>query len=719
MATRVKLNSKGLTFSTGSLLEAIGQNECFACENVQEKDLSLHKLITSTTDVAEIRPVKSLRLWGIDVEKNDIEKVQQHLSAMRKKYSWQMKKIQETKQTPQYLHALRMVQEKFGNVFNDGSSLFPYQIETAALMIVLKRTLTALDTGLGKTRTTLVGMAADDANKKSLVITMSRNINDWIRECETIGLGNEHIVVENKTDLHSDKRIHIVSYEKWATDRIVFRRKPHTCCPSCQVSIRSLWIQSLGYCKLCKTKNSPLQEERWSEDNLPSECPCCKKDWEGHYSCTCGYTVIEKRKPALYKYMHNGYNACAIDEAHYIKNGFSKRAMAVRAAQTDRRYALSGTPAENGSEDLYWILGWVTGFSSRFENPLIQQPYAAWGRAGEVAFREHFGGGKKRAVFDIDSVAPRVSNHVELWNMLDTLMIRKRKQDEGVAEWIEVPKPKNHRMHLALHEAERELYDQILADFKNWYEMELARKEAAAAKNEVYRISTISICAWMDKLRKAASCPWSFDRYDAIKSNGTTAKLEYMKNKAKDLLRRGKKLLVFSSHKETVEQLALLLDGVIPGKKAAYIHGDVKMQYRWDLMKKFQDPNDPMSILVMSTKTGAESYTLTEAKAVFLFDLDFNAKKIEQCYSRAVRIGQRDIVDIHWLLGVDTIDVNMHGLVLSKASGVDLAIDREELDFAKIAQEFEGDRVAGASTAIDYEKFAAEMLSRGTKRVAS
>lgn len=133
------------------------------------------------------------------------------------------------------------------------------------------------------------------------------------------------------------------------------------------------------------------------------------------------------------------------------------------------------------------------------------------------------------------------------------------------------------------------------------------------------------------------------------------------------------------------------------------------------MIERFQDPNDPLSILIMSHRTGAESYTLTEAKAVFLYDLDFNGKRIEQCYSRAVRLGQRDVVDIWWLLNVGTIDVNMHGLCLSKISGVNLAIDREALDFEEIAEEFEGDALA-AATSMDMESFAREMLKSGTSR---
>jgi SNF2 family DNA or RNA helicase len=714
----MKLNyhSKGLRFESANLQEALTISECFASENVYDKSYGWHNLITRPkSQIRDLHAVDSLKVWGLEPTKG-IENVQKVLDSKRKQYEWDVTPLEDVKSTPKFQQALEMVTSQFGKPLKDGRSLFFYQLETAAMMIAKKRVLLALDMGLGKTLTTLVGMLADPSNRKVLIITMSRNINDWVREIEVLGFEEDYVILSTPANLNSEKRIHIVSYEKWSADRIIFVQKPRKECPDCGTSHPRAWKQHLGYCYVCKTRHSKHIEERWAENDLPAECPKCRHDWKGHYTCgSCGYSVIESRKEPLYKSFHNGYDACAVDEAHYIKNGTSKRSLAVRRVNTAKRYALSGTPAENGADDLYWVLAWLTGCTSRFEDPILSEPFKGFGKVGEEHFREFYSNGKKRRVLDIDSVEPRASNLEKLWEVLDSVMIRKRKIDEDVADCIEVPKPAHHRMHLTLHPAERELYDAILNNFAEWYELEQARKEAAEARGDKYRISTIEICAWMDKLRKAASSPWQFETYDPTKGT-TTAKLEYLKNKAKDYLRRGKKMLVFSGHRETVEQLGVLLDNVVPGKTVGYIHGGVKMEYRWELMKKFQDPDDPLSILVMSHRTGAESYTLTEAKAVFLFDLDFNAKKIEQCYSRAVRLGQKDVVDIFWLLGVDTIDVNMHGLVLSKASGVNLAIDREELDFAELAKEFEGDGTSGAAKTFDYEHFASEMLGRGTKR---
>ncbi|MDQ0255581.1 SNF2 family DNA or RNA helicase [Evansella vedderi] len=722
----MKLNytNQGLEFRSDSFDEALLKSECFKTEKIHTENLlSWHYLVTASSDnVTDTKSYKQLRLWGL-APNDGVEVTQNVLNSKRKGYKWDMTPIHYLDGTPQYERALELVKGKFGGPLRDGSTLFPYQIETAAAMIAKGRLLNAFDMGLGKTRTSLAGALADPSNKRFLIITMSRNINDWVREIETLGHEDDYIILQHAGDLKSQKRIHLVSYEKWSADRVKFAKKPQEECPDCGMSHKRAWKSTLGYCYVCKTSHEPYRVNddgiyiRWSEDDLPEQCPSCKKDWKGRYQCThCDYTVIESRKKALHTYYHNGYNACIVDEAQYIKNGKSKRALAVQRVKTNKRFALSGTPAENGADDLFWLLGWLTGFTSRFEDPITNKPYKGYGKTGEENFREYFAGGKKRRVLDIDSVEARASHHEQLWGILDTLMVRKKKQDDGVKEHTKVPKPEHHRMHLNLHEAERELYDKFVEEFKEWYELELAKKEAAEARDETYRISTIEICAWMDKLRKAASSPWQYEEYDAKKSKGTTSKLEYTKNKARDLLRRNKKMLIFSGHKNTVEQLGLLLDGVLPGKEAGYIHGGVKMEYRWELMKRFQDPSDPLSILVMSHKTGAESYTLTEAKAVFLYDLDFNPKKIEQCYSRAVRLGQLDKVDVYWLLGVDTIDVNMHGLVLSKASGVDIAIDRKELDFNELAKEFKGDGVGSGPTAIDYEEFASEMLSRGTKR---
>lgn len=729
---KVKYSSSLVYIQPESFQEKMKISECFLAERGIRDRFTWHYLVTRSEGLfTQVHPISEFDIWGISLDQASVENVQNVLDSKRKAYRSWMRSLSEWKNTPEFKAARDRVVKLFGKPLKDGSVLFPYQIDLAAYIVCVKRILNAMEMGMGKTLSTLVGLASDPSNKLNLIITMKRNINDWVKEMELLDFkeGEDYIILNSPRDLkRTDVRFHLVSYEKWSTERMVFRTKVHTECPDCHT--RAGFLVHLQYCKICKKKAAPIMEDektntlaRWSEKDLPTQCPECGADWKkGRFTCVnskCAFTVIEKKIPSLSHYFHRGYDAIAVDEAHYIKNIDTQRARSVLRTKARTRVLLTGTPAENEVTDIFWLLGWLTGFSSRFEDPVEAsygrpKPFQGYGKVGLEHFRSYFGGGSKRRVLDVDSVEARVGNHEKLWRVLDTVMYRKKKTDEDVKDFVAVPEPKHIRYHLDLMPAERELYDKLVEQFREWYEAELEKKAAAEKRGEKYRISTIEICSWLDKLRKAASCPWIFPDYDAV-SGRTTAKLQYLENRVKDYLRRGQKILIFSGHKETIEQLKLVLDECIPGKVAEYIHGEVPVEYRWEILKRFQDPNDPLSILIMSHRTGAESYTLTLAKAVFLVDLDFNGKKIEQCYSRAVRLGQKDVVDVHWLLGVGTIDVNMHGVVLSKISGVNMAIDRQELDFGALAHEFEGDSKSAAH-AIDMEQFAREMLKGGTKR---
>jgi hypothetical protein len=736
----VAYTNEGIVFQPDSHEEAMVLRECFTAlaPYHQKDDFSWHRLVTRSEEpIEEMNPIKGLKYWNLVLEPQTAAKVQKVLHSKRKAFRRRVRTITEWMDTPEFKKARKRVVELFGKPLKDGRVLFPYQIDLAALIVCTKRILNAWEMGLGKTLSTIVGLASDPTNKLNLIITMKRNINDWVKEFELLDYkeGQDYIILNSPADMkRTDVRFHLVSYENWSGERIVYRPKVHMECPDCH-SGPGLFRLDMQYCTVCRKKAGPILNDkqkvaRWSEKDLPTHCPDCGAEWKkGRTVCgadrifrhnglveqrKCNYSVIERKIPSLSYYYHRGYDAVAVDEAHYIKNIDTQRARSVLRVRARTRVLLTGTPAENEVSDLYWLLGWLTGFSSCFEDPIEHKPFQGYGKVGFENFRTYYGGGSKRRVFDVDSVEARVGHHQELWRLLDTVMVRKKKTDEDVKHCIAVPEPNQIRYHLDLMPAERKLYDKLVEQFREWYEEELLKKREATQKGISYKINTIEICSWMDKLRKAASCPWIFPEYDAM-SGRTTAKLKYLENRVKDYVRRGQKVLLFSGHKETIEQLKLVLDEIIPGRFAEYIHGDVPIEYRWDILRKFQDPHDPLSILIMSHRTGAESYTLTEAKAVFIVDLDFNGKKIEQCFSRAVRLGQKDVVDVHWLLGINTIDVNMHGVVLSKISGVNLAIDRQELDFTELASQFDGDSKS-ASHIIDYEEFAREMLKGGTKR---
>lgn len=633
--------------------------------------------------IKEQESIKALQEYGIDIEGLDVaESIYQ---SRKKKYDFMGIPIADYIDSEHFNNAKEQVVTNFGGVLHDGSNLFNYQVECASLIVGRRRLLNALDMGLGKTRTTIVGLTSDPRNKKILIITMSRNLCDWENEIKSLGLSDQYILLKKPMDMKSKKRIHLVSYESWADETIKFQKK-------------------------YKDSN-----ERYGKKDLPYRCPSCSQNWpDEKYFCSCGETVIEKRKKPLYKYLDRTYDAAAVDEGHLIKNGKTSRCKSIMAIKTKTRVLLSGTPAENGASDLFWPLAWLMGDSHHFWNKVELSKFEAYGGFGDRCFRHVYGGVSKTALMDSSSISKRASNEKALWAMQDIIMYRKLKKDPEIERTIRVPKPVHKRLHLEQTDAEKELYKKVLFDFSQWYQETKRQRLIANARGESYKSTTIEICSWLDKLRLSASCPWIHEDYDKS-AIVPPSKLTFIRERMQQESRLERKMLIFTAHKRTCEELGSLLGACVPGYEVAYIHGGVPMSRRYELLTRFQDENDPLSVLIMTMKTGAESYTLTQAKSVILHDLDYNAKKIEQCYSRAVRLGQKDVVEVTWLISVDTIDANMHSLILSKQSSVDLAIDRKELNFAEVAKEFEGQGISGVN-GLDYEAFANAMLSRGTSR---
>lgn len=703
-------NTKGLTISSDDIQENLNISEALAINFIPKHTFTWHNLLTSRTQHLKEK-LGLLTDWNVPIDANELVRMDSILNSKTKKYQKNLIKINDLTHTGEYKIALERVKSMFDKPFNDGRFMFPYQLETAAIMNVKDRLINAFDPGLGKTLTTLIGIASNPKNKLNLIVTMQRNMNDWIRELEYLGFtkDKDYIILTKPSDMKKVNGIkfHLVSYEKWSNERIHFSDKP-------------VHLQETD------------EEKKWGSRDLPEDCPVCSSEWKkGNHICNnelihvhnhikeirrCDFSVISKKIPSLSQYYDNQYDSAAIDEGHYIKNGDSQRTKAILRIKSKRKYILTGTPAENGVADLYWLLGWVTGFSPVFDDLYSRQkdiikPYSASGKVGYDNFKAHFSISGKRKVLDSDSMTLQLANEKDLWNLLDSIMVRKRKTDPDVAPHIKIPKPHVVRQHIELSTDERLLYDEQLRLFSEWYQGELKKKADAIHEGTTYKISSIAITAWMDKLRKVASCPWIFENYNP--RNSTTAKIQFAETKIKELLKANKKVLIFSAHIPTIQFLKIHFDNIIDGKRAEYIDGQVNMEYRWDLIRRFQDPDDPLSVLILSHRTGAESYTLTQAKAVFLFDLDYNGKKIEQCWSRAVRLGQIDPVFIYFLLSRDTIDINMHAYMLSNNQTVDTAINRAAESLKVLASQFEGEtKLSG----FDPETFAKEMLKSGTKR---
>ncbi|PMD54536.1 uncharacterized protein K444DRAFT_617884 [Hyaloscypha bicolor E] len=211
------------------------------------------------------------------------------------------------------------------------SPVYHYQMSGAAWMVKCECSsegplggILADAMGLGKTVTSITTMMANppppDLKKKfqrtTLIIVPRSVLHQWKAELETHGKFKK-VLIYNNSDTDNNMPRRIVYNEVVLTTYNVIR-----------MNFPNLDNETME--RLC---NRAAEEERSLTEVI--------QDW-----------VTEKKKDA--GCLHNiHWYRIILDEAHFIKNPSAKTTLAVLALKSHYRWALSGTPAQNGPEDYY------------------------------------------------------------------------------------------------------------------------------------------------------------------------------------------------------------------------------------------------------------------------------------------------------------------------------------------------------------------------------
>lgn len=124
-----------------------------------------------------------------------------------------------------------------------------------------------------------------------------------------------------------------------------------------------------------------------------------------------------------------------------------------------------------------------------------------------------------------------------------------------------------------------------------------------------------------------------------------------------------KKLIVFGVFRETVERLARRYN-------APFIHGGVSSANRQKAVDDFQyDPS--VRVIVLNLKAGGVGLTLTAASDVAFVELGWTPGEHQQAEDRAHRLGQKEEVSVWYLLGEDSIELEIARLIEKKRVVVD------------------------------------------------
>jgi SNF2 family DNA or RNA helicase len=306
---------------------------------------------------------------------------------------------------------------------------------------------------------------------------------------------------------------------------------------------------------------------------------------------------------------HFGY--IFLDESQQIKNISSQRYDAVRLLQSKNRLAITGTPIENNTFDLYAQISFV--------NP---------GLLGDTRYF--------REVYSIPIDKFEDSRRAkELQRKVAPFILRRTK--DAVA-W-ELPDKTEQVLLCPMGESQRSVYDA--------YEQELRDYLEGRIKDDSLRAS-IHVLRGLTQLRQICNDPRLL-KADQVQGSGSS-KIEALMDQI-DSKSVSHKILVFSQFVSMLNLVAEELDktgikyvsltGATPNRKLA--------------VNQFQ--NDPqVRVFLLSLKAGGMGLNLTAASYVFLIDPWWNPAVEAQAIDRAYRIGQHQNVQAIRLICPGTIE---------------------------------------------------------------
>lgn len=347
-------------------------------------------------------------------------------------------------------------------------------------------------------------------------------------------------------------------------------------------------------------------------------------------------------KDVVFNPQIQAFKSIIIDESHRVKDPSAQQTIFTKGLSVGKDWCilLSGTPVVNRPEDLIAQLSIMN-------------------RLGEF-------GGRAKFIADYctdpkDKTAKSAVPLSELSRQLyDTCMIRREKAK------VLPQLPDKTRVDLYV-------------DISNDKEYNLAAEDLAAYLQEYTECTDWEI---RRKMRMEALV-----KFMTLRSLATRGKIAQAVDFIRTFLDSGKKLIVFCSLHEIVDEL----QKVFP--RAVTVTGRDSAVSKQASVDAFQN-NPNVQLIICSIKAAGVGLTLTAASDVTFIELAWTYADCCQCEDRAHRIGQKDNVTCYYLLGRGTIDHTIYRLIHRKKSianeimNADDEIPTDEMYFNELVKSF-------------------------------
>ncbi|MDA3879137.1 MAG: SNF2-related protein [Prolixibacteraceae bacterium] len=339
------------------------------------------------------------------------------------------------------------------------------------------------------------------------------------------------------------------------------------------------------------------------------------------------------------------YNYIILDESQAIKNPASKRYKSVKVLKANNRLAMTGTPIENGTFDLYAQMSFV--------NP---------GMLGSnKQFREDFS-----TPIDRDSNQKRAS---ELQKMVSPFILRRTKEQVAT----ELPPKTEDIIYCTMDDEQRKVYDA--------YRNEIRKQLLNKIEEDGLERSKIHILEGLTKLRQICDSPSMLSDNENY-GNGSI-KIEelsrHMTNKTAN-----HKIVIFS---QFVKMLSLIKNEINKlDINYEYLDGKCNQKQRKESVKRFQE-DENCRVFLISLKAGGTGINLTAADYVYIVDPWWNPAVENQAIDRCYRIGQDKKVFAYRMICKDTIEEKIVDYQGDKKAVSDSIIQTDENIMKKLTKE--------------------------------
>lgn len=294
-----------------------------------------------------------------------------------------------------------------------------------------------------------------------------------------------------------------------------------------------------------------------------------------------------------------------LDEAQHIKNAGSKGALAVKQLRARTRFALTGTPMENGVGELWSIFdyvlpGYLLGYS---------------------AFLRRYQDG---------------SDAEDLRRRIRPFLMRRLKKDV----LTELPDKIETVLTAQMTPEQTKVYQSAMLRLRDRVNTVLQEKGFDRGRTEVLAAIT--------QLREICCHP-SLVLEDYIGSSG---KLDMLLEILPGALAAGRRVLLFSAFTSMLKILRKQLQDA--GFTTMYLDGDTPAPERHAMTEQFN--GGQAQIFLISLKAGGTGLNLTGADMVIHYDPWWNPAAEDQATDRAYRIGQTRKVEVFRLVTHSSIE---------------------------------------------------------------